>query len=208
MTCLFLGKAGILLGKNKYLIECERQFLLHTKYLSDRKTGLWFHGWTFEGRHNFGKGLWGRGNGWISFAIADLLEFDGISESVKLFLQETLYTQARALRQYQDESGMWHTLIDDDTSYLESSGTCGMAYGILKGVRLGYIPEEYRAMGELAAKAIIERIDEDGAVLDVSYGTNVGNTADDYKNIPLCVMPYGQALAILLLLELSHICNN
>ena len=110
MTCLFLGKAGSLLGNKKYLVECERQFLLHTKYLCDHETGLWFHGWTFEGRHNFGKVLWGRGNGWISFAIADMLELDGISESVKLFLQETLYSQVRALKKYQDQGGMWRTI--------------------------------------------------------------------------------------------------
>ncbi len=26
---------------------------------------------------------------------------------------------------FQDESGMWHTLVDDPTSYVEASATCG-----------------------------------------------------------------------------------
>lgn len=208
MTGLFLGRAGVLLGKPEYLAECERQFLLHAKYLCDRDTGLWYHGWTFHGRHNFGKGLWGRGNCWISFAIADLMEYEGVSQSVKLFLQETLHSQVAALAKFQDESGMWHTLIDDPTSYLEASGTSGFGYGILKGVRMGYLPEKYRAVGEKAVKAILERIDEEGAVGDVSYGTNVGNTPEDYKDIPICVMPYGQALAILLLSEAGYLCEE
>lgn len=205
MTCLFLGRAGILLKKSDYLAECERQFLLHTKYLCDRDTGLWYHGWTFEGRHNFGKGLWGRGNCWISVVLADFLEYEGISEAIRLFLKETLLSQARALAKYQDESGMWHTLIDDPTSYLEASGTAGLGYGILKGVRMGYLPEEYKKVGEKAVEAIWNRIGEDGAVGDVSYGTNVGNVPEDYKNIPICVMPYGQALSILLLTEATFL---
>lgn len=205
MTCLFLGRAGVLLKRPDYLTECERQFLLHTKYLCDRDTGLWYHGWSFEGRHNFGKCLWGRGNCWISIAIADIMEFEGLSESVKLFLQETLYSQVKALADYQDESGMWHTLVNDSDSYLESSATAGFGYGILKGVRMGYLPKEYQAMGEKAVRAICERVDETGAVKDVSYGTNVGNVPEEYKEIPTCVMPYGQALAILLLSEAGYL---
>ena len=37
----------------------KRQFLVHIKYLVDRKTGLWFHGWTFDGRHHFADALMG-----------------------------------------------------------------------------------------------------------------------------------------------------
>lgn len=201
MTCLFLGRAGHILNKPSYTAECERQFLLHTKYLCDTKTGLWFHGWSFNGRHNFGKAYWGRGNCWISFAIPELLSMEGISLSVKLFLKETLLSQAAALKNFQDEGGMWHTLIDDPESYLEASGTSGLAYGILKGVHDGYLPQEYLECGMKAVQAICERINEEGAVSDVSYGTNVSFDLEDYKNIPIQVMPYGQALAILLLSE-------
>lgn len=40
---------------------------------------------------------------------------------------------------FQDESGMWHTLVDDPTSYVEASATCGFAYGILRAVDLGIV---------------------------------------------------------------------
>ena len=43
--------------------------MLHIKYLSDRKTGLWFHGWTFAGRYHFAGALWARGNSWVTIAI-------------------------------------------------------------------------------------------------------------------------------------------
>lgn len=49
MTVLPLAKIGKMLRNQMYIEEAKKQFLIHTKYLCDRKTGLWFHGWTFEG---------------------------------------------------------------------------------------------------------------------------------------------------------------
>ena len=44
-------------------------------------------------------------------------------------------------------------------------------------------------------------MDAAGIVGDVSYGTPVGNDAQFYKDIPVCPMTYGQAMAILMLAE-------
>ncbi|MNP83162.1 hypothetical protein D3C76_1820260 [compost metagenome] len=49
--------------------------------------------------------------------------------------------------------------------------------------------------------AVIQEIGEDGTVGQVSYGTGMGVTLDDYRSIPLCPMTYGQALPILMLTE-------
>jgi unsaturated rhamnogalacturonyl hydrolase len=47
--------------------EARRQFMLHIK--SGRSQDrLWFHGWTFAGRHNFADALWARGNCWVTIA--------------------------------------------------------------------------------------------------------------------------------------------
>lgn len=50
------------------------------------------------------------------------------------------------------------------------------------------------------------RIDGDGVVQGVSYGTSVGNNMQFYKYIPVCPMTYGQALTILLLTEGVRLC--
>ncbi len=69
--CPSLAKIGKVLGKESYVEEAKYQFLLHIKYLYDAKTGLWFHGWTFEeGRHNFADAHWARGNCWITLAYS------------------------------------------------------------------------------------------------------------------------------------------
>ena len=96
---------------------------------------------------------------------------------------------------------MWHTLLDDPTSYLEASATAGIAYGILKAVRLGYLGAEHAPVAEKAVRAIIANISDDGELQQVSFGTGMGPDLDFYRNIPRTSMPYGQAMAILCLAE-------
>lgn len=58
-----------------------------------------------------------------------------------------------------------------------------------------------RVWQKKALEAVKSRIDEDGTVLDVSYGTPVFDSAEEYKNVEICPMTYGQALAILCMSE-------
>ncbi len=202
MTVLFLANMGRIEGKQEYIDEAEYQFLLHAKYLADHKTGLWYHGWTFNGCHNFAGAFWGRGNCWVTIAIPEFLQMVTCRREVKESLTQILLNQVRSLVTYQNESGMWHTLIDDPTSYVESSATCGFAYGILRAVHTGLIDAAYADAATKALDPILGYIGEDGVVHQVSYGTPMGRENKEfYKNIELKSMPYGQALAILFLIE-------
>lgn len=203
MTVLFLSKIGKLLDRKDWIEVAKYQFLLHIKYLSDKETGLWYHGWTFKGSHNFANALWGRGNCWITIAIPEFLSMIDCEPSIVNFLVKALDRQVESMEKYQDPSGMWHTLIDDPTSYVEASATCGIAYGILKAVRMGIIDEKYKKCAYKALNPILALIDKDGHLGQVSYGTYMGRESKQYyKEVELRTMPYGQALAILFLLEI------
>lgn len=203
MTVLFLANIGRIIGNDDYIQESKYQFMLHIKYLTDKKTGLWFHGWTFHGNHNFTEALWGRGNCWITIAIPEFLNMISCEDSIKRFLIEALNLQIEALNKYQEESGMWHTLIDDPTSYVETSATCGFAYGIMRAAHLGFIDPSFKECAYKALNPVLGYITEEGIVNQVSYGTAMGRESKQfYKDIKIQSMPYGQALAILLLLEM------
>lgn len=206
MCVLPLAKIGLLRNRPAYVEEAKRQFMVHIKYLPDRKTGLWFHGWTFDGRHHFADALWARGNSWVTIAIPEFIELLGLppEDGLRLFLIATLDAQVKALAQYQQPSGLWRTIIPDQTSYEEASATAGFAYGILKGVRKGYLHPKYEEMGLKAIQAVLRNISADGELQNVSFGTPVFDTIQGYKDIPLTSMPYGQAMAILALAELLH----
>jgi unsaturated rhamnogalacturonyl hydrolase len=205
MCALPLARIGLLLGRPAYIEEAKRQFLLHAKYLADPATGLWFHGWTFAGRHHFARARWARGNAWVTIAIPEFVELLGLAagDATREFLVETWRTQVMALARHQDPNGLWHTLIDDPSSYCEASATAGFAYGILKGVRLGHLDPSYEAMGIRAIKAILAHINGAGELQNVSFGTPVFASLQEYKEVPLTSMPYGQAMAILALAEFA-----
>ncbi len=202
MGVLFLAKVGVMLNRKDYVQEAEYQFLLHAKYLTDRKTGLWYHGWTFEGRHNFAGALWGRGNCWITLFVPEFLEIVNPQGAVRSFATEILRAQVASLAQYQDAAtGLWHTLLDDPTSYLEASCTAGFCAGMLNGIKMGLLSAEHMPCAQRALQGVLDYLTEDGELTQVSYGTNVGYALDDYKKIPLRKMHYGQSLALMAMLQ-------
>lgn len=203
MSVMPLAKIGQLLDRPEYIEEAKYQFLIHIQYLMDKQTGAWFHGWTFEGKHNYANALWARGNSWLTIVIPDFLELLDLPkhDAFRRHLLQVLDAQVAALSQWQSESGLWHTLMDDPTSYLESSATAGFAYGLLKAVRLRYIDPSHAKMAEKAVKGVINNINSEGELEQVSFGTAMGESLNFYKEIPLTSMPYGQAMSILCLSE-------
>lgn len=152
---------------------------------------------------NFGGVFWCRGNSWFTLGILDYLDmFKGtLNQGVKTFILDTYKAQVRALRDLQGEDGLWHTVLDDSTSYEETSGSAAITAGILKGIRMGILDDSYLPCAKKAIRAILKNIDTDGTVLKVSGGTGMGYDRDHYKNILIAPMAYGQSLTILALVE-------
>ncbi|AJY46270.1 glycoside hydrolase family 88/105 protein [Martelella endophytica] len=201
MVALFLASYGEGAGRADLVEEAKFQFLVHTLYLSEPETGLWFHGWTFDGNHNFARARWARGNSWISAGMLDLLELAELDDGSRRYFEMVVKSQLDALIALQAESGAWHTLVDDPESYEEISATAAIGYALLKGARLGIGPESWRDAGLKALDAVIANIGDDGVVANVSYGTRMGHDLQFYRDIPLHPTAYGQSMALLCLVE-------
>lgn len=216
MSCLPLAKIGLVLNRPQYIEEAKHQFLLHCQYLFDTTTGLFFHGWKFSSveeyketgslGHNFARARWARGNSWLTIAIPDFIELLDLKEGdpVRTQLLSILTAQCHALVACQQENGMWRTLLDipsSEGSYEESSATAGFAYGMLKAVRKRYIGREFLEPAVRAITAVLGKINEEGELLDTSFGTGMGHDLQHYKDIKCTSMPYGQAMAIMALGE-------
>ncbi|WP_245864168.1 glycoside hydrolase family 88/105 protein [Paenibacillus donghaensis] len=203
MAILFTAKMGVKYDNSEWRQASLHQLLLHIKYLYDKKTGLFFHGWHFGGRHNFSEAFWCRGNGWFTLGLPEYLELmrPYLDSGVFTYLQQILHSQAEALLACQSEDGLWHTLLDDPASYTETSGSAAIAAGILHGARRGLLPEAYAQQALRAIQAVLGRIDSEGTVLGVSGGTPIGAAKADYKQIIIAPMAYGQAMALVALGE-------
>lgn len=203
MAVLFLAQTGKILSREDFLAEAYYQFLVHIRFLADTETGLFFHGWTFDGRHNFARARWARGNAWVTVAIPELFSIARPSDrALARYFETVLQTQVAALGELQAENGMFHTLLDDPSSPVEASATAGVGFGVLSGLRQGILAKEHRRIADKAKGAILSRIDQNGILRDVSDGTPMGPDLDFYRRIGNVAAPYGQALAALFLMEL------
>lgn len=149
-------------------MDIFKQFEMVRLHMRDEKTGLYYHGYDASRQMYWAdkatgcsKNFWLRAIGWYVIALTDTLEH--MDEQIyyeyrrlSSFLKELI----DALLPFQDKSGMFYQVVnraDTPGNYLETSGTSILAYGILKAVRLGLLPERYRVYGEKAFYGTIEK---------------------------------------------------
>ena len=90
-----------------------------------------------------------------------------------------------ALIDRQDPKGLWHQLIDDPESYIESSSSGMFIFALATGVRKGWLPKEpYQSAVEKAWPALAGYLDEDGKLREVCIGTNAMNSKNHYLERP------------------------
>ena len=134
--------------------------------MRDQVTGLSYHAYD-ESKEMFwcdkatglSPNFWLRAMGWYVMALVDVLEKMVPERAGEKFteIRGIFVRTIDALLRYQDESGMWYQVIDrreEKGNYLETSGSAIISYAILKGVRLGFLPETYRIYGERAFDGI------------------------------------------------------
>jgi len=204
MTNLFIAKMGVRDNNEAWKNEALYQLLLHTKYLQDPKTKLFFHGWTFKERNHFGNVLWCRGNAWMTIGIPLTLEVlgDFIPPGVREYILGFYRNQIDSLLDnYLDKNTyMWHTVLTNPDSYVETSGTAGILAGILMGIQRGYLAKDkYLPICEKILSAVLDQIDDNGVVGNVSAGTPIQMTEQEYMDIVIAPMGYGQALTLIML---------
>ena len=146
------------------------QFANVVKYMRDEKTGLYYHGYDAskemfwcDKETGLSKNFWLRALGWYSMALLDTLakcepgeEYQDEYENLKKVFVQLVDDMLK----FQDESGMWYQLPalgGREPNYLETSGSAIMAYSLLKGVRLGFLPESYREPALKAFNGICDR---------------------------------------------------
>ena len=143
---------------------------MHTvvERMRDSKTGLYYHAYD-SSREMFwcdkvtglSSHFWLRALGWYSMALLDTMDKTDQSETEALEeLKQVFKDLMDAMIRYQDESGMWYQVVNlggMEHNYLETSGSSIMAYALLKGVRLGFLPKAYQMYGEKAFRGICEK---------------------------------------------------
>ena len=143
------------------------QFKVVVEKLRDPQTGLYYHGYDAskeifwcDKETGLSSNFWLRALGWYSMALLDTLSKCEPGEEYAedyQWLKGVFKDYVDSMLKFQHESGLWYQLPalgGKEPNYLETSGSAIMAYSLLKGVRLGFLPENYREYGLKAFNGI------------------------------------------------------
>lgn len=161
----------------KYLDQAALMGRLYTERLQ-QPNGLFFHG--PNARFH-----WGRGNGWVSAGLAELLSELPSTHPDYPAVMGAYQRMMAGLLKNQAEDGMWHQLIDYPDSYKETSGTAMFAYGMVVGCRRGILTDPaYTRAYQKAWAALDTYVQPDGQLREVCVGTGQQNNPQYYLNRP------------------------
>ena len=153
-------------GKKNYE-DIFGQFHNVIEHMRDPETGLYYHGYDAsrtvfwcDKETGLSQNFWLRALGWYSMALLDTLDKCEVCrecEEEYEYLKQAFVDLTDSMLKLQNESGLWYQLPalgGKEPNYLETSGSAIMAYSLLKGVRLGFLPEDYRVYGLKAFRGI------------------------------------------------------
>lgn len=142
------------------------QFFNVVKNMRNERTGLYYHAYDSSKEMfwcdkvtGLSQNYWLRALGWYTMALLDTLDKADAEADKESYehLKQVFVDLTDAMLKYQDESGMWYQVVNlggMERNYLETSGSSIMAYALLKGVRLGFLPQNYAAYGKKAFDGI------------------------------------------------------
>jgi unsaturated rhamnogalacturonyl hydrolase len=113
-------------------------------------------------------------------------------------LRERLGALVDALAARQDQGGLFHTVLTDEATYLETTLAAMLAASVPLAVEHALIDARHAAMAARAHAAVLAHVDADGALALVSDATPVGEH-HIYATRPFGIFPWGQGPLLLML---------
>jgi unsaturated rhamnogalacturonyl hydrolase len=160
-------------GNTLYVERTAREMLRYLNGLQ-QPNGLFYHASDVPF-------FWGRGNGWMAAGMTELLRALPVKSQYRPAILEAYTKMMRTLKAQQDSSGMWHQLVDDPASWVETSGAAMFAYAMITGVKKGWLnAAEYAPVARKAWLALVPYINSEGDVKEVCEGTNKKNDRQYY----------------------------
>jgi unsaturated rhamnogalacturonyl hydrolase len=144
-----------------------RQPRIMSKYLQDPDDKLWYHAYWVKQKTHYprSKLYWGRGNGWVVAALPMILENIGNHPERQTIIRLFQETSA-ALLPYQRADGAFESLINrPGKTNRELSFTALVAFGFLKGVRMGWLSEDFLEPGLKAFQVVADSIEDENGVM-------------------------------------------
>lgn len=184
MSAAFLARAADWRKDPEMWDEIVRQTRLFHEHLINPQTGLYWHG-HYASRRMWAHFHWGRANGWMAWAMAEVLRFlpedhPGFQEVSDLHRRHL-----EALLPRQAEGGLWRQLLDHPETYEETSASAMFLIAMARGMEERRLdPARFGEPARRAWAGLQTRIDERGVVRGICRGTGIGGSVEYYAGRP------------------------
>lgn len=193
-----LGRAYQATGDSSYS-DLLTEFLI-SSLDTLQPDGLWWH-------CKASPYYWGRGNGFAALGFAEALTYLPEDHPSRLELLQAHLRHLRGLVKYQDAQGMWRQVVNMPETYQEHSATSMIGYSIARGIRLGWLDDDWLVVAVRAWGGAYRRISSDGSIEHVCGGTGPQPDLESYVNRPYSdgLDDRGGAMALWFAVEMARL---
>ena len=141
--------------------EAVKQVEGYRETLRHPEKGAYYHMWDEDRQRFERKLLWGVGNGWAAAgmtrvirALPDTMKSD--KDRIAGYVRELL----DACLKFQRDDGLFHDILDDPSTFVETNAGQMLAYAIYRGVEGGWLAPSYLAPADRIRTAAIICVDD------------------------------------------------
>ena len=159
----------------KVMAQMQQQFVKHM--YDTEGDGLIHHGAFVNETESLRSCCkWGRANGWGAMSHMEILTAlerypnhpnrPSVLNSFRAFVDSMLHFQNH-------ETGRWHQVVNESSTFLETSVTAMMTTVLATGIYHGWLSDAYYDATRLAWNGLLSQIESNGTVLNVCMGTGI-----------------------------------
>ena len=184
MSCPFLIRWSEYTNDPKYLDDAAQQIINFASYLQD-DDGVWWHAYLVD-VDKPAKFKWGRANGWVMVATAEVLSALPENHPKQKQVLEIFQKHIEGLKKYQSKSGLWHQVIDHPELKWGTETSCSAmyTYAIARAVNRGWIDKSNMKVVKKALKGLNRKVRADGTILGVCQSCSIGDNLEYYETRP------------------------
>ena len=187
MSGPFLIRYSMLTGNMEGMNMCAEQLLKYRELLFMPEKQLMSHMRCLRNMKS-NRIPWSRGNGWVLFTLSELLQRLPADHANRTELIAFFRELPAGYLRLQDPSGLWHQILDDPGTYLESSATAMFICAFSRGVRNGWyeakVCSEIRSAIARAWQGLCEQvIDRNGNLYGVCRGSGFSFSRAYYRTL-------------------------
>jgi rhamnogalacturonyl hydrolase YesR len=153
--------------------EALKQVVGYREILLNPEKKLYYHIWD-EDRQQFERKLfWGVGNGWAAAGMTRVVR--ALPESLRQeralvagFVREVI----DGCLAHRREDGLFHDILDDPSSFVETNTAQMLSYAIYRGVKAGWLDAGYAREADIMRAAVHKKVDKYGLVQGVCGAPN------------------------------------